>query len=405
MSTKKYLGVPGTQEVFSKILNNQITGFKSAIGTGNSGRTGLLLYGINKKEVVITEPSFELFNIQDFNFEYDDQEDILRYNFWNQSSTIHFRDKFIRPIGSSQDLILGNGMMLSINDLFSQNLPNTIEHYLPSLTIEKKDNPAGTLYTIKRGDNPIGEDILIPKLTSYKLDNYNYNLNLTNNLSGNEVVISIPKPEDFLFIEKVETNKYQLMSRNGNQRLGEVIEFEVPNQNTGKEYEIKKLGDYQYQLQEKDSGNISGDVINIPVPNIPTIPEVSMVKNNDFSYSLHVGGTKKGSDIIIPREVIRPGFEVNGNAVLTTDHQNSVVFVNSGGTINLSNLQHLSSVSFRKVFEDTNQPISFVCDGKNIIYTNLAMDDTSNKLSGKNGSTATVSVYGSNCYIDIRNIK
>ena len=67
MSTKKYLGVPGTQEVFSKILNNQITGFKSAIGTGNSGRTGLLLHGIIKKRRLLLN-LFELFNIQDFNF-------------------------------------------------------------------------------------------------------------------------------------------------------------------------------------------------------------------------------------------------------------------------------------------------------------------------------------------------
>ena len=260
MSTKKYLGEKGTEEVFSKILNNQITGFRSAIGTGSSGYTCLLLHGTNKAGDSITDLQFELFNERDFNVDYNDQEDALQYYFWGSQKTINFRSKFISPKGLESELILGNGMFTSIDNLFKEN-----------------------------------------------------------------------------------AKKY--------------------------------------------------------------LPDVTIGKNNDYSYSLKVDGVNKGPAIIIPKEVARPGFAIEGNATLTKDHQNSVLFVKSAGAINLDNIENMGSVSFRKVFDDTTQPIIFTCSGKDIIYTNIQVDNTSNKLSGKNGSTATISIYGRNCYIDIRNIK
>ena len=56
----------------------------------------------------------------------------------------------------------------------------------------------------------------------------------------------------------------------------------------------------------------------------------------------------------------------------------------------------MGSVSFRKVFDDGI--VTFTCTGKNIIYTG----DTT--FNGKKGSTAVISIYENDCYIDIRNV-
>ena len=42
--------------------------------------------------------------------------------------------------------------------------------------------------------------------------------------------------------------------------------------------------------------------------------------------------------------------------------------------------------------------VTFTCESKNIIYTG------DNTFNGKKGSTAVVSIYDNDCYIDIRNI-
>lgn len=81
----------------------------------------------------------------------------------------------------------------------------------------------------------------------------------------------------------------------------------------------------------------------------------------------------------------------------TKEYQNSVVFVPRSGFIELNQLEHMSSISFRKVFDGGE--VTFSCTGKTIRYTS---SDT--KLNGNDGSTAVVSIYNDKCYIDIRNI-
>lgn len=90
------------------------------------------------------------------------------------------------------------------------------------------------------------------------------------------------------------------------------------------------------------------------------------------------------------------GSEVSSNWTAGTSWQNNTIFIESAVTIELNQLQHLSSISFRKVF-DTGT-ITFTCTGKTIKYT------TDNIFNGKDGSTAVVSIYNNTCYIDIRNI-
>ena len=81
---------------------------------------------------------------------------------------------------------------------------------------------------------------------------------------------------------------------------------------------------------------------------------------------------------------------------VTKEYQNRIVFVPRSGFIELHTIEHLGSVSFRKVF--AGGQVTFTCQGKEIIYTG----DTS--FNGGDGSTAVVSVWNNKCYIDIRNI-
>ena len=81
---------------------------------------------------------------------------------------------------------------------------------------------------------------------------------------------------------------------------------------------------------------------------------------------------------------------------VTKEYQNRIVFVPRSGFIELHTIEHLGSVSFRKVF--AGGQVTFTCDGKQIIYTG------DNAFNGGDGSTAVVSVWNNKCYIDIRNI-
>ena len=95
-------------------------------------------------------------------------------------------------------------------------------------------------------------------------------------------------------------------------------------------------------------------------------------------------------------DVLRAGVECTQNTTLQKVHQNQTLFVTVPCNIELNAIDDLSSVSFRKVFD--SGVVSFSCTGKNIIYT------SDNQFNGKKGSTAVISRYGNDCYIDIRNV-
>ena len=96
------------------------------------------------------------------------------------------------------------------------------------------------------------------------------------------------------------------------------------------------------------------------------------------------------------QHVDRQGGSISSNWSAVTSWQNGVIFVESPLNIELNQLQHKGSLSFRKVFDGGN--VTFSCSGKTIKYTG----DTS--FNGKDGSTAVVSIFNNKCYIDIRNI-
>ena len=95
-------------------------------------------------------------------------------------------------------------------------------------------------------------------------------------------------------------------------------------------------------------------------------------------------------------DVYRAGAVIGTSWAAEKEWQNGVIFVQTSLNVDLSGLQHLGNMSFRKVF--AGGEVTFSCTGKQIVYTG----DTS--FNGGDGSTAVVSVYGNKCYIDIRNV-
>lgn len=102
-------------------------------------------------------------------------------------------------------------------------------------------------------------------------------------------------------------------------------------------------------------------------------------------------GTTISKGILLGRE----GLE-RYDWTVTKEYQNRIVFVPRSGFIELHTIEHLGSVSFRKVF--AGGQVTFTCQEKEIIYTG------DNQFNGGDGSTAVVSIWNNKCYIDIRNI-
>ena len=95
-------------------------------------------------------------------------------------------------------------------------------------------------------------------------------------------------------------------------------------------------------------------------------------------------------------DVYRAGGDIGANWTAPVWWQNGVIFVRGSLNVELSGLQDMGNMSFRKVFAGGN--VTFSCSGKTIIYTG------DNSFNGGDGSTAVVSIYGNKCYIDIRNV-
>lgn len=95
-------------------------------------------------------------------------------------------------------------------------------------------------------------------------------------------------------------------------------------------------------------------------------------------------------------DVYRAGGYINDNWTAPVEWQNGVIFVRNPLNVELSQLQNMGNMSFRKVFAGGN--VTFTCAGKTIIYTG------DNAFNGGDGSTAVVSIWNQKCYIDIRNV-
>ena len=97
-----------------------------------------------------------------------------------------------------------------------------------------------------------------------------------------------------------------------------------------------------------------------------------------------------------PEDFIANNIVTNSSIALTHTQSNTTIFLTVSNSVDLSGLENLDCVSFRKVF--AGGQVTFTCQGKEIVYTG------DNQFNGGDGSTAVVSVWNNKCYIDIRNI-
>ena len=119
------------------------------------------------------------------------------------------------------------------------------------------------------------------------------------------------------------------------------------------------------------------------------------VRNTVDGYSFN-GDNGAFRDLAWYSDIYRTGGDIGNNWTAPVEWQNGVIFVRNSLRVELSRLQDMGNISFRKVFEGGN--VTFICSGKQIIYTG------DNSFNGGDGSTAVVSIYGNKCYIDIRNV-
>ena len=87
------------------------------------------------------------------------------------------------------------------------------------------------------------------------------------------------------------------------------------------------------------------------------------------------------------------------NIDLTHHHNNTTIFLEGVASVNMTGLENLDNVAFRKCFA-TGHVNFYTTNGKQIVYTG----DSRNMQEGGEGSTAVVSVYGNKIYVDIRNV-
>ena len=193
---------------------------------------------------------------------------------------------------------------------------------------------------------------------------------------GNKPTDWSPAPEDFDFFK-------------GNIQLSDLNTFK--NRETGG-FSVNTGGGWGAYLNFKLEGSTSS--LEFFKPN--WYPSSRMGIRNSVDSSRFNDDNGGFRDLAWYDDILRAGVECTQNSNLQREHQNQTIFVTVSCSIELNTIDDLSSVSFRKVFD--NGIVSFSCFGKNIIYT------SDNQFDGKKGSTAVVSRYGNDCYIDIRNV-
>lgn len=114
-------------------------------------------------------------------------------------------------------------------------------------------------------------------------------------------------------------------------------------------------------------------------------------KDDDDLLTADGNSITKSELLALPR-----GYDTSTSVVLPATTVNDTVFVKDSITLGLENIPDKGSVSFLKTFDGGS--VTFICAGKNIVYTG------DNAFDGKDGSTATVTIFENKCYIRIANV-
>jgi len=139
--------------------------------------------------------------------------------------------------------------------------------------------------------------------------------------------------------------------------------------------------------------------------NVPDIGEGAFgISSLQGDWLFYACGIFEGNTLVnwspAPEDLlISNNARASSSITLTHAHNNATIFLENITGVDMTGLEDLDSVSFRKCFA-TGHVNFFTHNGKQIVYTGASH----NMQEGGEGSTAVVSVYGNKIYVDIRNV-
>ena len=139
--------------------------------------------------------------------------------------------------------------------------------------------------------------------------------------------------------------------------------------------------------------------------NVPDIGEGAFgISSLQGDWLFYACGVFEGNTLVnwspAPEDLlVSNNARARSSITLTHAHNNATIFLENITGVDMTGLEDLDSVSFRKCFA-TGHVNFATTNGKQIIYTG----DSRNMQEGGEGSTAVVSVYGDKIYVDIRNV-
>ena len=98
-------------------------------------------------------------------------------------------------------------------------------------------------------------------------------------------------------------------------------------------------------------------------------------------------------DLALSSDIHRAAISINSDYVVPPSQQNNTILIENGLNIDLSRIENRGVVSFLKLTNATD--VTFSCPGKTIRW----FGDTN--FSGKEGSTAVVTIYNDQCIIKV----
>ena len=107
----------------------------------------------------------------------------------------------------------------------------------------------------------------------------------------------------------------------------------------------------------------------------------------------HTDWTPAPEDLALSSDIQRTAISINSNYVVPPSQQNNTILIENGLNIDLSRIENRGVVSFLKLTNATD--VTFSCPGKTIRW----FGDTN--FSGKEGSTAVVTIYNDQCIIKV----
>ena len=234
------------------------------------------------------------------------------------------------------------------------------------------------------------EEKIVEAVNGIKIGGRNYLKRSNQNVNNNDYNIA-----NYSITEPIREGEIVTVSLKGNLGAGKQS-FALYN--SGGIVPLENLihkGGGLYQATFAWRINISGNIAANDTLSVWTLPN-SVNANSSIEWIKLERGNTPTDWTPAPEDLLLKNVSIEQNWTATEEWADRTVFVQGSCNVELNQLPHLASISFRKAF--VGAAVTFTCTGKTIIYTG------DNAFNGGEGSTAVVSIWNHKCYIDIRNV-